>query len=177
MKERSSSGLRVGEGAARRRGRKRHVVQRREIEAWFFREWFCRMPGMWTRIAVLLLAVAGLNAQLPPGGPLPAGVPVDEHGCALIQLVTEADKAVEPARGQLRHDLGPVIELAIERHMDAAVLVRHGLAATGRQVDDREPAMPKANGPLGPHRRVVRPAAAAGAGTTEFVSATSAVAT
>ena len=32
---------------------------------------------MWTRIAVLLLAVAGLSAQLPPGGPLPAGVPVD----------------------------------------------------------------------------------------------------
>jgi hypothetical protein len=59
-------------------------------------------------------------------------------------------------------ELGPaldhVVDLAVVREHQRAVLVRHRVVAGGRQVDDRKPPLREPDGPFDPHSRIVRTA-------------------
>ena len=59
--------------------------------------------------------------------------------------VSLAERNRWPARGELAAQLAIVVEHAVVRDPDRAVLVGHRLVATGSQVDDREPAIAEAD--------------------------------
>ncbi len=58
---------------------------------------------------------------------------------------------------QLGAKLGVIVDFAVERQHEAAVGRQHRLVSRGRQVDDRQPAVAKADSRLGvdPQTRVI----------------------
>src|SRR5574341_742739 len=67
----------------------------------------------------------------------------DDLGVRVVRL-----PSVPADLDQFSPDLSVVVDLAVEHDLDAVVLVGHGLVRDGRQVDDREAAVPQADLPV-----------------------------